>query len=382
MSPADLGPVGHSAPSQDPHEGGTGGPSRAILGRSEALSGSEPQTDVSGAAAHLLAGPSLGLQETPGAARVELQEEDVDAVTARLGRRRRPWTLPRLEGASRAAAGGFLAHHSGASLRSYARDLDDFAAWCEERGLDPLAARRGHIDLWQRDLEAAGRRPASIARQLSAIAGYFRLAVDDGLVERSAVAGVRRPRVGGDSPRLGLSRDQAHALLEAAATAGPRDHALACLLLMNGLRVSEAIAIADADLDEARGHRLVRIRRKGGALVDVPLAPRTAAAIDELRAAVGSGAPRLFLDGRGAPLDRFDAGRAVRRLARRACIAHPVSPHSLRHTFVTAALDAGVPLRDVQDAAGHADPRTTRRYDRGRYSLDRHATYAVARYLG
>jgi integrase/recombinase XerD len=45
---------------------------------------------------------------------------------------------------------------------------------------------------------------------------------------------------------------------------------------------------------------------------------------------------------------------------------------------VTAALDAGVPLRDVQDAAGHADPRTTRRYDRARYSLDRHATYAVA----
>jgi integrase len=152
--------------------------------------------------------------------------------------------------------------------------------------------------------------------------------------------------------------------------------------VLNGLRVSEAVAIAGADLDEARGHRLVRIRRKGGALVDVPLAPRTAAALDELRAVVGSGAPRLFLDGRGAPLDRFDAARVVRRLARRADIAHAISPHSLRHTFVTAALDAGVPLRDVQDAAGHADPRTTRRYDRGRYSLDRHATYAVARYLG
>jgi site-specific recombinase XerD len=53
-------------------------------------------------------------------------------------------------------------------------------------------------------------------------------------------------------------------------------------------------------------------------------------------------------------------------------------PHTLRHAFNTAALDAGVPLRDVQEAASHADPRTTMRYDRGRRSLDLHATYIVA----
>jgi len=50
-------------------------------------------------------------------------------------------------------------------------------------------------------------------------------------------------------------------------------------------------------------------------------------------------------------------------------------------TFITAALDAGVPLRDVQEAASHADPRTTIRYDRARGSLDRHATYIVAAYI-
>jgi hypothetical protein len=48
---------------------------------------------------------------------------------------------------------------------------------------------------------------------------------------------------------------------------------------------------------------------------------------------------------------------------------------------VQATLDAGVPLRDVQEAASHADPRTTMRYDRARGSLDRHATYIVAAYL-
>ena len=58
-----------------------------------------------------------------------------------------------------------------------------------------------------------------------------------------------------------------------------------------------------------------------------------------------------------------------------------VTPRTLRHAFTTAALDAGVPLRDVQEAASHADPRTTMRYDRARGGLDRHATYIVAAYL-
>lgn len=80
-------------------------------------------------------------------------------------------------------------------------------------------------------------------------------------------------------------------------------------------------------------------------------------------------------------MDRYAADRTVKRLARLAGIGKRISPHSLRHSFITAALDAGVPLRDVQEAASHADPRTTMRYDRGRGSLDRHPTYIVATFL-
>jgi integrase/recombinase XerD len=89
----------------------------------------------------------------------------------------------------------------------------------------------------------------------------------------------------------------------------------------------------------------------------------------------------IFLTPDGRRLDRHGAGRLVRRIARRAGITKPVGPHALRHTLITAALDAGVPLRDVQEAASHADPRTTMRYDRARISLDRHATYIVAAYF-
>jgi site-specific recombinase XerD len=105
-----------------------------------------------------------------------------------------------------------------------------------------------------------------------------------------------------------------------------------------------------------RGHRTLVITRKGGKVVTIPLAPRTARAID---LAVGdrSEGP-VFLAADGRRLDRHGAARIVRRAAHRAGITKPVGPHTLRHAFITAALDAGVPLRDVQEAASHADPRT------------------------
>jgi integrase/recombinase XerD len=98
--------------------------------------------------------------------------------------------------------------------------------------------------------------------------------------------------------------------------------------------------------------------------------------------AIGERSERpIFLAADGRRLDRHGAGRIVRRVARRAGITKPVGLHTLRHAFITAALDAGVSLRDVQGAASHADPRTTMRYDRARGSLDRHATYIAAAYV-
>ena len=128
-----------------------------------------------------------------------------------------------------------------------------------------------------------------------------------------------------------------------------------------------------------RGHRTLTITRKGSKVVTIPLAPRTARAID---LAIGERCEGLiFVTGEGRRLGRHGAGRIVRRVARRAGIAKKAGPHTLRHAHVTAALDAGVPLRDVQEAASHADPRTTMRYDRARASLDRHTTYIVAAFI-
>jgi integrase len=151
------------------------------------------------------------------------------------------------------------------------------------------------------------------------------------------------------------------------------------LLALNGLRVSEATGADIEQLGLERGHRTLVITRKGSKVVTIPLAPGTARAID---LAVGERTEGpLFVTADGRRLDRHGAARIVRRVTRRAGITKDVSPHTLRHAFITAALDAGVPLRDVQEAASHAGPRTTMRYDRARTSLDRHATYIVAAFI-
>ena len=136
---------------------------------------------------------------------------------------------------------------------------------------------------------------------------------------------------------------------------------------MNGLRISGALNAGIEDFDTERGHRTLRIVREGGKHVTVPLAPRTACALDLYIGDRSSGP--IFVTGERRRMDRGAADRIVKRLARRAGIGKQISPHSLRHiTLTTLALDAGVALGDVQAAASHAGPRTTIRYDRGRQS--------------
>ena len=126
-------------------------------------------------------------------------------------------------------------------------------------------------------------------------------------------------------------------MLVAAGLAGARDHALISLLALNGLRVSEAIGADIELLGLERGHRTLVVHRKGGKTVTIPLAPRTARAVD---LAVGERcAGPILCDRNGNRLDRHGAARVVRRIARRAGIVKRVGPHTLRHAFITAALD-------------------------------------------
>jgi site-specific recombinase XerD len=281
--------------------------------------------------------------------------------------------------ADRAAVAGFLAGYTGNTLVSYTTDLRLFAVWCAERGVRLLGVKRAHLELFARHMETEGRMRSTVARRLSTLASFYRYCHVEGILRRNPAANVRRPKVDHESRTLGLDRNELGALLVQAGLGSARDHALISLLALNGLRISEALGADIDDLDMDRGHRTLMILRKGGKHVTIPLAPRTARALDLYIGERTVGPIFTTVDGRR--MDRSAADRMVKRLARRAGITKRISPHSLRHSFITAALDAGVPLRDVQEAASHADPRTTMRYDRGRQSLDRHATYVVAAFL-
>jgi integrase/recombinase XerD len=169
--------------------------------------------------------------------------------------------------------------------------------------------------------------------------------VEEELLDHSPAVHVRRPRLDYESRATGLDRNQLGALLVAAGLGQPAEHALISLLALNGLRVSEATGANIEALGVERGHRTLVITRKGGKVVTIPLAPRTARAIDLAVGERSEGPLFLATDGPMARPPRGGADRPPGRL----------------------------PRRDHQTGrAAHL---------RARGSLDRHATYIAAAYL-
>ena len=188
---------------------------------------------------------------------------------------------------------------------------------------------------------------------------------------------VRRPKVHPSEGR-GLDRREFGTFLVTAERYDKDHAALAFLLGPNGLRVSEACGTNVEDLALAHGHRTLRILGKGNKPAVVPLVPRAARTLDLVIGERSEGPILRRQDGQR--LDRRTAHRWVRSIGKQAGLG-VVYPHMLRSAFIMAALDAGVPLRDVQIAARHADPRTTTIYDRRRENFDRHAAYVVVAFV-
>jgi len=146
---------------------------------------------------------------------------------------------PAFTDAERLALAGFLAGYRGLTREAYALDLRQFTSWCRSRSLNLFAVRRLDIEGFARDLEARGRAGATVTRRLCTIAGFYRYAVEEELLDHSPAAHVRRPRVDYESHAVALDRNELGALLVAAGLGSAPEHALISLLALNGLRVSE-----------------------------------------------------------------------------------------------------------------------------------------------
>lgn len=265
---------------------------------------------------------------------------------------------------------------SSGTRKEYRRELDAFRA---HLGNELLQATRKDVEGYLKARLDGGTSKATVARSLAAIRGFYRYASEEGVIALNPAASVRAPKVPTESPRLGLSRTEAQTLLstpDPSTTVGARDRALLMLLLSNALRITEALELHVEDLSEVKGQKVAMVIGKGDKPATVPLAAQTWTAITTWLEVSGIEEGFVFRSVTKAGdvgVTRMSARGAAYRiqwLAKKADIGKRISPHSLRHTAVTLALEAGQPLHLVQDMARHADPRTTRRYDRAQKSLN------------
>ncbi|MDI3331181.1 MAG: tyrosine-type recombinase/integrase [Micrococcus sp.] len=284
------------------------------------------------------------------------------------------------------AAATFLARYTGSTKTTYVFALRRYFTWCRNQGMAPLEMKRPLIEAYIRSMEDDGLARSTQSQQLGIIRGYYRFAVLDEYIDKDPAQHVRKPRVWqDDSKLLGLTRYELGDIFRAAKDTGPTERCAIALMGMLGLRVSEAAGLQIEDTrHEAGGHRVVNFIGKGSKPASIPLPVPMQRIIDA--AAAGRTTGPLLVRRRGPlhgePHDRRSLAWMVEQLGRKAGIDHKVHPHMLRHSFVGTALDAGLDLRTVQQAARHSDPRTTANYDRARHTMDRHAVHTVSAYLG
>jgi integrase/recombinase XerD len=119
---------------------------------------------------------------------------------------------PAFTDAERLALAGYLAGYRGLTREAYALDLRQFTSWCRDRSLPLFAVRRADIEGFARDLEARGRARATVTLRLCTIAGFYKYAVEEELLEHSPAARIRRPRVDYESHAVALDRNELGAL--------------------------------------------------------------------------------------------------------------------------------------------------------------------------
>lgn len=290
-------------------------------------------------------------------------------------------TLVRPRATTHPAVQGFLARYSGDSRKTYTAALTRYLTWCDELGVDPLAATRADVETYRVHLlEHEHLKPSTVYGYLSVVSAFYKVAVADQWVPADPTILVRRPRVYYDDNRLhGLSRHDLEKLILHADQRSAQHTALVMLLGVLGLRVSEATRVRIEDFaGYDRGHRVLHLVGKGGKPATMPLPPLVFRVLD--KAAGDRTFGPLLTTRTGRPLSRHDAYRWIDTLGRQCGLGH-IHPHQLRHAAVTAALDAGADVRDVQTFGRWSDPRMVERYDRNRHNLDRHAVYKLGAHL-
>ena len=244
---------------------------------------------------------------------------------------------------------------------------------------------------WERYMRETEHAAAStIRRRLAALSSLYKHLVRHDHAARNPVGEVERPAINRDEgSTLAFAKTQARKLLDLPAEdiAGLRDRAILSVGLQVGLRRAEIAALTVADLHQNRGYDSLRVSRKGGRRDALAINPQTAARLRAYLEKAGHGAdvdgplfrPLRHNGKQDVPRRHMDPDaidRVVRKYAAELGLDRGYSAHSMRATFITTALENGAQLEDVQKAAGHRDPSTTKLYDRRGYNPEKAACFS------
>ena len=241
---------------------------------------------------------------------------------------------------------------------AYENDLTQFVTYISQETPPPSswhAVSEEHVRGFLHDLLRREYAPSSIARKMAVIKRFFAYLVETGYLHHNPAENVETPRAKSTTPRV-LSREEVERLLQAPANdhspKGLRDRALLEVMYATGLRASEVVALTVHDVDLVRGKLRCRTGPTKVRLASLPLR-----ALEALREYLERGRPRLvhnpdnphlFVNLRGNPLTRQGLWLIIREYVKQADIPAPVSPHTLRHTFVAHHLQESADLVDAQ----------------------------------
>ncbi|MEW5796069.1 MAG: site-specific tyrosine recombinase/integron integrase [Candidatus Zixiibacteriota bacterium] len=252
------------------------------------------------------------------------------------------------------------------SLAAYRADLRDL--WTTAKQADYKAVTSQQINQYFNRLAAKGRKPATLARKLSASKRFFQYLCAKDKSLRDPTTGYRAPRISRYHPDY-LTVEEIERILDATKLDPKlegRDRAVIELLYGCGLRISELLDLKVGDFEFEAG--FVRVIGKGNKQRLVPLGRFAREAVERYLDSPGrarfltDSGRYLLINPNGKRLSRVGLWKSIRKLVTRAGITKSVTPHTFRHSFATHLLAGGADLRTVQEMLGHADISTTEIY--------------------
>ena len=271
----------------------------------------------------------------------------------------------------------FLAVEKNASpntIAAYRNDLAQFFKFVSggAGGVPDLRAINGETLLrYVESLRNNDYKDATVARKVAAVKSFFGFLSAESAIDSDPTEQLKSPQVGKSLPRA-LSVSEVDELLEQPGRRNTpesrRDKAMLEVLYATGLRVTELVSLDVSDIALESDPVTVRCLGKGERERVLPLHQRP---VDELRQYIFHVRPRLvrnrrepalFVNRRGERLTRQGFWLILKNYAREAKLDKAITPHTLRHTYATHMLSGGMPLRNVQDALGHASISTTQIY--------------------